>query len=423
MSTSAPNQTYKSLGQHESIEAQCVKTPGAFHARYTKETLYWFHEAGTAWVLFHGDTQEWHGWTVAECQPHVVSSSWEPWQTAFDDSKKPYYQWFVEGLTNAAFNEVDRHVLEGHGAEVAVIEDGLGWKQQSDNGLGAPEGCAKLSRRELLMQVAAAARVLTHLGMHKGKCVVLAMHNTSDQLVWIEACKRLAVMYTSLAPMSSAHALAERVHELRAEVVLTDTCMIDTARVALAELSNTVKLLVVQLDDQDVTLHESEEWSHDLLTAMCTHSSPEGTDSLHAQDAQQLISKLFEHSPVVPAEANFPLFCIFTSGSTGKPKGVVHCHGYLAGVALTMSVVFDGTPGTDVALVVATPGWITGQSYMIAGALASRITTVLSTANMVSPHVYRFAATIKHCNISIFKAGVTFLKVNPQTGTESIVSQ
>ena len=400
-----------SEGIWHKIRAQCEREPGPFHGRYTKETIYWFYEADAAWVLFHGDMQEWHGWTVAGCQPRVIPSSWEPWKADFDDSKKPYYQWFVGGLTNGAFNEVDRHVLEGHCSEVAVIEDGLGWEQESDSGLGAPESCVKLSRRELLMQVAAAARVLRHLDMHKGKCVAVAMRNTSDQLVWIEACKRLAVMYTSVAPTASARSLAERVHELRAEVVLTDTWMIDTARVALGELSNTVKLVVVRLDDQDVQLDEGEVWSQDLLTAICAHtSSTEGKDSLHAQDAQQLVSTLFEHSPVVPVEANFPLFCIFTSGSTGKPKGVVHCHGYLAGVVLTMSTVFDATPGKDVTLVVATPGWITGQSYMIAGALASRVTTILSTANMVSPHPYRFAAVVKHCNISVFKAGVTFLK-------------
>ena len=38
-------------------------------------------------------------------------------------------------------------------------------------------------------------------------------------------------------------------------------------------------------------------------------------------------------------------------------------------------------------LVLASFGWITGQSYMLAGALASRVSSVLSQANPVSPYV------------------------------------
>ncbi len=104
------------------------------------------------------------------------------------------------------------------------------------------------------------------------------------------------------------------------------------------------------------------------------------------------------------------MFVIYTSGSTGKPKGVVHVHGgYTAGVASTMPVAFDARPG-DVMYVVADPGWITGQSYMIAAALTSRVTTVMCEGAPVFPHAGRFAASIERHGVTIFKAGVTFLK-------------
>lgn len=60
-----------------------------------------------------------------------------------------------------------------------------------------------------------------------------------------------------------------------------------------------------------------------------------------------LSSPLRYHNVTQQVEANFPLFAIFTSGSTGKPKGVVHCHGYVAGVMLTMTTAFDARPGED----------------------------------------------------------------------------
>ena len=112
----------------------------------------------------------------------------------------------------------------------------------------------------------------------------------------------------------------------------------------------------------------------------------------------------------VAVEANFPLFIIYTSGTTGKPKGIVHAHGFLPGVMMTVQSSFDATPGADVMFVLASFGWITGQSYMVAGALANRVTTLMTQANPVSPYVARFAAMIQEYNVTILKGGVAFLK-------------
>ncbi|HYW49484.1 MAG TPA: enoyl-CoA hydratase-related protein, partial [Gemmatimonadaceae bacterium] len=112
----------------------------------------------------------------------------------------------------------------------------------------------------------------------------------------------------------------------------------------------------------------------------------------------------------VPLDAEFPLFFIYTSGSTGKPKGVVHVHGgYTSGIAHSMRVAFDAQAG-DVMYVVADPGWITGQSYMISAALTTRVTSVFTEGAPTFPHAGRFASIIERHKVSIFKAGVTFLK-------------
>ena len=103
------------------------------------------------------------------------------------------------------------------------------------------------------------------------------------------------------------------------------------------------------------------------------------------------------------------MFFIYTSGSTGKPKGIVHAHGYAAGVAHTMAVAFDARPA-DTLFVVADPGWITGQSYLICAPLMTRITSVVSEGSPVFPHAGRFASMIERHRVTIFKAGVTFLK-------------
>ncbi len=159
---------------------------------------------------------------------------------------------------------------------------------------------------------------------------------------------------------------------------------------------------------------ERDVWSHDLTDAagkqLCEAAGVADEAALLALPAQDFVAAIWKLAPVAPLDAEFPMFVIYTSGSTGKPKGVVHVHGgYTAGVASTMAVAFDARPG-DVMYVVADPGWITGQSYMFSAALTSRVTTVMCEGAPVFPHAGRFAASIERHGVTIFKAGVTFLK-------------
>ncbi len=85
-----------------------------------------------------------------------------------------------------------------------------------------------------------------------------------------------------------------------------------------------------------------------------------------------------------------------------------------------MQVAFDARPG-DVVYVVADPGWITGQSYMLSATMALRCTGVLGEGAPVFPHAGRFASMIERYRVRIFKAGVTFLKsvmADPQNASD-----
>jgi len=188
----------------------------------------------------------------------------------------------------------------------------------------------------------------------------------------------------------------------------------------LAEVGHTVdQVIVVRYTGQEVVEQPRDRWSHELLEAATARvlerareagHAVDDLDGLMALDDIDLWRALCASHPAAPVSADWPLFIIYTSGSTGKPKGVVHTHGgWLAGIAHTMRTVF-GTGPDDRLYVIADPGWITGQSYLIAAPLALGITSIVHEGSPLFPHAGRFSSIIERQRATLFKAGSTFLK-------------
>jgi acrylyl-CoA reductase (NADPH)/3-hydroxypropionyl-CoA dehydratase/3-hydroxypropionyl-CoA synthetase len=74
-----------------------------------------------------------------------------------------------------------------------------------------------------------------------------------------------------------------------------------------------------------------------------------------------------------------------------------------------MRMVFDADE-SDRIYVVGDPGWITGQSYLIAAPLSVGMCTIISEGSPLFPHAGRFSSIIERHGATIFKAGSTFLK-------------
>ena len=49
---------------------------------------------------------------------------YQKWDQVLDDSKKPFYKWFVGGKTNMALNALDRHVKTWRRNKLAIIWEG-----------------------------------------------------------------------------------------------------------------------------------------------------------------------------------------------------------------------------------------------------------------------------------------------------------
>ena len=500
----------------EAMRRAVLADPGAFHGDIAARTIHWFAPSvGAAGVWLTRDAHgDWHGWDAETAQPTSVPADrgFVPWETAFDASEPPHWRWFVGGRTNAAFNEVDRHVLAGHGDETALIFEGDRWDMAANGGRGRPLDCFSVSRKQLLLESAKCALALEALGLKPGDRVALNMPSIVPQIYWTEAAKRLGIVYTAVFGGFSDKTLSDRIADAGARVVVTSDGSYRNAQVAafktaytdpaldnyvpvataLAVLGETdlglddadaarIRAIVAETLAGEVTVERSDimrgvgralgalgkdgritpadaarariaiasslvtlpprvdavivvrhtaqpdivwrperdRWSHELtdaaLETLLAKARDAGFDVTSEADLLALpdpdfVRAIWASSKPLPVEADYPLFFIYTSGSTGKPKGIVHVHGgYTAGIAHSMTVAFDARPG-DTIYVVADPGWITGQSYLISAALTTRVTSVVSEASPVFPHAGRFASMIERHKVTIFKAGVTFLK-------------
>jgi acrylyl-CoA reductase (NADPH) / 3-hydroxypropionyl-CoA dehydratase / 3-hydroxypropionyl-CoA synthetase len=495
------------------MRAACETDLGKFHAAIAKREVHWYDAKHHAWMSFSDTEKKWLGINADDGSPIDITypESFDPWKKSFDETSAPFYKWFSGGLTNACFNDIDRHVMLGHGDEIAFHFEGDRWDATKNGGKGGPVTATSITRKELLLTVAKCALALKNLGLKKGDRVCLNMPNIMEQIYYIEACKRLGVIYTSVFGGFSDKTLSDRIHNAGAKVVITSDGSYRNAQVAafkedyadkaldnyiplevaleisekklktlkvqakaaekilrsikenlsdeitveradimrsvglalshLRELSISEKskirtelakalvdspprvkaVIVVRHTDNDITWRkERDVWSHDLLAvaekellknAKKVGVSVASEKELLALDTKNFIKAIYASSPCEIVDAEFPLFFIYTSGSTGKPKGVVHVHGgYCSGVANTMRVAFDARPGVDTMYVIADPGWITGQSYMIAASLLMRVTGIVCEGSPLFPSAGRYASTIERYGVSIFKAGVTFLK-------------
>ena len=124
------------------------------------------------------------------------------------------------------------------------------------------------------------------------------------------------------------------------------------------------------------TLSVAHLWA-DAEAALLQATGLASAVSLMELPDPQLVAALWRLVPPTPLASSHPLLIIYTSGTSGfRPRGLVcDTGGYCSGLARTMRLAFDVRPA-DVVLVDASPSWITGQSYGVAGPLLCRATSV-----------------------------------------------
>jgi acetyl-CoA synthetase len=325
--------------------------------------------------------------------------SWDTrWDRVLNDDNPPFFTWFDGGRLNAAYNCVDRHVEAGNGDRVAIH-----W-------VGEPVGDERtITYAQLKDEVSQAANALTALGVATGDRVAIYMPMIPEAIVTMLACARIGAPHTVVFGGFSAEALASRIEDCQAKVVVTSDGgyrrgapsplkpAVDEARQIAAGAGHTVdKVLVVRRTGEDVAWDEGTDvWWHDAVATASTEHAPEAFDAEH------------------------PLYVMYTSGTTGKPKGILHTTGgYLTQSAFTHWEVFDLKPETDVYWCTADIGWVTGHSYIVYGPLANGATQVLYEGTPDYPERGRWWQIIADKKVTIFYTAPTAIRSFMKQGRE-----
>ncbi|HEY0902747.1 MAG TPA: acetate--CoA ligase, partial [Marmoricola sp.] len=323
------------------------------------------------------------------------------WEKVLDWDDPPFAKWYVGGRLNAAYNCVDRHVEAGRGEKVAFH-----W-------VGEPaDDTRDLTYSQLRDEVCKAANALTDLGVRAGDRVAIYMPMIPETVVTMLACARLGAPHTVVFGGFSAEALASRIVDCDARVVVTADGgyrrgapsalkpAVDEARAIAAKSGHEVdKVLVVRRTGQDLG---ADGW--DAGTDVWWHDAVDGASAEHA-------CEFFD--------SEHPLYVMYTSGTTGKPKGILHTTGgYLVGSAYTHWGVFDLKPETDVYWCTADIGWVTGHSYMVYGPLANGTTSVMYEGTPDSPHKGRWWEIIEKYGVTIFYTAPTAIRTFMKWGDD-----
>ncbi|MFI1306953.1 acetate--CoA ligase [Streptomyces sioyaensis] len=323
--------------------------------------------------------------------------SWDtaPTQT-LDWSNAPFAKWFADGKLNVAYNCVDRHVENGLGDRVALHFE------------GEPGDTRSITYAELQREVSKAAHALTELGVRSGDRVAIYLPMIPEAVIAMLACARLGAPHSVVFGGFSADALATRINDADARVVITadggfrrgkPSALKPAVDDALTRpgTENVRSVLVVRRTGQeDVAWHEGRDvWWHDIVERQSDQHTPEAFDAEH------------------------PLFILYTSGTTGKPKGILHTTGgYLTQVSYTHHAVFDLKPETDVFWCTADVGWVTGHSYITYGPLSNGATEVLYEGTPDTPHQGRWWEIVQKYGVTILYTAPTAIRACMKWGDD-----
>ena len=318
-----------------------------------------------------------------------------PWTRVFDDSRGPEWTtWFTGGRLNLAWNCVHRHALGSLADTPAAIFSGEDGARSS------------LTFAELSDRVTRFAEALARLGVRQGDRVASFLPMSPAAVVVSHACAHLGAVLVPVFSGFSAPAVAQRLADAEARVVVTADGTLRRGHVvplkeivddALAEAPSVTHVVVwPRLGRDDVPLRPGRDLTWD-----------EAVDGLPGTLAPAEV------------ESETPYLLVYTSGTSGRPKGVVHVQGgFLVSIAREVCYQADARPG-DVIHFATDMGWIMGP-WTVVGGHALGATLVLAEGAPDWPAPDRLWRLVEQERISILGLSPTLVRALMAHGDELV---
>ncbi|MGA1029931.1 MAG: acetate--CoA ligase [Flavobacteriaceae bacterium] len=334
-----------------------------------------------------------HQYEKSIAQPEVfweeiaATFTWQkPWDKVLNwDFDGPNIKWFENAQLNITENIFERH-LKTHANKTAIL-----WEPNDPN-----EKTRKISYRELFELTCQFSNTLEAEGIQKRDRVIIYMPMVPEAAIAMLACARVGAVHSVVFAGFSSSALADRIEDCQAKMVLTSDGNFRGAKnipvkevvdEALEKTSSVEKVIVYQRTKTPVEMKQGRDmWWHEAIeNKPLTHQAA----SLDAEDL---------------------LFILYTSGSTGKPKGVVHTTaGYMVYSHYSFVNVFQYEED-DIYWCTADVGWITGHSYIVYGPLLAGATTLMFEGVPTFPHAGRFWEIIDKYKVNQFYTAPTAIR-------------
>lgn len=318
------------------------------------------------------------------------------WDRVLDDSNPPFYKWFSGGVLNACYNALDRHLETPRKNLLAYIWEGEKGEVRT------------YTFYQLFREVNKLALALRDFGLKKGDRVAVYLPMVPELPITLLAVARLGAVHTVVFSGFSAEALADRINDSGAKIVVTadgafrrgkTVTLKETADRALVNTSSVEKVIVVRRTGQDVQMKNGRDYWYDEVIAN---------------------TKLNAYVAPEPMEATEPLFILYTSGTTGKPKGVQHgAGGYLVWAYWTLKWGFNPSE-KDIWWCTADVGWITGHTYNVYAPLALGITSLIFEGTPDYPAQDRWWEMIERHGVTILYTTPTAIRMFMKFGEEWI---
>ncbi len=306
--------------------------------------------------------------------------------------EEPFAKWFAGGMLNASYLCVDKHLYSWHKNKVALY-----WEDE--------EGHTKaLSYFQLYREVNRFASMLRNLGVNKGDRVVLYMPMIPELPIAMLASARIGAIHTVVFSGFSSQALADRINDTSAEILITADFGKRRGRlIPLKEIvDETLKLaptikkvVVIRRTKEAINIEDGRDFMyHELIKDAENYVEPEPLESCH------------------------PLYILYTSGTTGKPKGVMHSTGgYLVYNYATYKWVFD-ISDESIHWCTADVGWVTGHSSIVYAPLLHGATVLMFEGTPDYPDPGVWWRIIEKYGVTIFYTSPTAIRMLMRYGEE-----